>query len=149
MADKVIVSNRAALIAKYGDAGFKKINSALKKLVAADKDRSLTTRVVFLDDAIDVTSLGGTVVGSVSNKAQNKAAIDGVFNALTPDYLMILGSVDVIPHQDLANPVFDPKHPKVDEDKVVPSDLPCELSASTLAAACWRWRQTLGVPRWP
>ena len=133
MADKVIVSNRSALIAKYGDAGFKKINSALKKLVAADADRSLTTRVIFLDDAIDMTSMGATVVGSASNKPQNKAAIDTIFTALTPDYVMILGSVDVIPHQDLANPVFDPKHPKFDEDKIVPSDLPyaCEAPSSS------------------
>ena len=133
MADKVIVSNRAALTAKYGDAGFKKINSALKKLVAADKDRDLTTKVVFLDDSADMTPLGAPVVGNASNKAQNKAAIDGIFQALTPDYLMILGSVDVIPHQDLANPVFDPKHPKVDEDEIVPSDLPyaCDAPGSS------------------
>lgn len=133
MADKVIVSNRSALTAKYGAAGFKKIDSALEKLVAADKARRLTTRVVFVDDAIDMTSLGATVVGSASNKAQNKAAIDGIFTALTPDYLMILGAVDVVPHQDLANPVFDPKHPTFDEDKIVPSDLPyaCEAPGSS------------------
>jgi hypothetical protein len=46
---------------------------------------------------------------------------------------MILGSVDVVPHQDLANPVFDPKHPSFDEDKIVPSDLPyaCEAPGSS------------------
>ena len=133
MADKVIVSNRAALTAKYGDAGLKKINSALKKLIAADKARDLTTRVVFVDDPADMTPLGAPVVGSASNKAQNKAAIDGIFNTLTPDYLMILGSVDVIPHQDLANPVFDPKHPTFDEDQIVPSDLPyaCDAPGSS------------------
>jgi hypothetical protein len=133
MADKVIVSNRTALTAKYGADGLKKINAALKKLVAADKDRDLTTKVVFLDDPADMTPLGAPVVAHASNKAENKAAIDGVFAAITPDYLMILGSVDVIPHQDLANPLFDPKHPDFDEDQIVPSDLPyaCEAPASS------------------
>src|SRR5262249_35919000 len=46
------------------------------------------------------------------------------------DYLMILGSVDVIPHVPLTNPVYSPGD---DDDKKVPSDLPyaCEAAYST------------------
>lgn len=133
MGDKVIVSNRSALNAKYGNAGLARITTAVRKLVAADKRRGLTTRVVFLDELKAMTRLGAPHVETATNQQQNKAAIDAVCAAFTPDYLMILGSVDVIPHQDLANPVFDPKRPKEDPDRVVPSDLPyaCEAPAST------------------
>lgn len=53
---------------------------------------------------------------------QAKAAVDGVFRALDPDYLMILGAVDVVPHQPLHNPMPD------DGDAQAPGDLPyaCE-----------------------
>src|SRR5687768_8254855 len=133
MADKVIVSNRAALTAKYGSAGLAKINGALRKLVAADKTRGLTSRVVFLDDAPAMTRLNAPAVRTASNQRQTKAAVDAVFTKLAPDYLMILGSVDVVPHQDLANPVFDPADPEADVDKTVPSDLPyaCDAPSST------------------
>ena len=133
MADKVIISNRAALIAKYGSAGLRKINGALRRLVAADKARHLTTRVVFLDDTKAMARLGAPAVTTASSQRQNKAAIDGVFAKLTPDYVMILGSVDVIPHIDLANPVFDPDDPEVDVDEMVESDLPyaCDAPLST------------------
>jgi hypothetical protein len=133
MPDKVIVSNRSALVAKYGSAGAAKINTALRKLVAADKARGLTSRLVFLDDAGAMARLDAPVVKRASSERQNKAAIDAVFAKLAPDYLMILGSVDVIPHQSLANPVFDPADPEADVDETVPSDLPyaCEAPSST------------------
>jgi hypothetical protein len=43
-----------------------------------------------------------------------------VFHAYTPDYLMLLGSVDVVPHQPLRNPVYDGVN---DVDRLAPGDL--------------------------
>ena len=45
---------------------------------------------------------------------------------------MILGSVDVIPHQDLVNPAYDPS-PDGDPDRLAPGDLPyaCDAPYST------------------
>ena len=57
---------------------------------------------------------------------QNKRAIDAVAKQLRPDYLMLLGSVDVIPHQDMRNPIPS------DGDPTARGDLPyaCEAPYS-------------------
>lgn len=133
MDDKVIVSNRQALVAKYGNSGLAAIRGALSKLKAADKKRGLVTRVVFLDDAAAMKKLGGQAVSNSKDCRQVKAAVDAVCKALDPDYLMILGSVDVIPHQDIANPIFKPGE---DDDQQAWSDLPyaCDAPYSRDAA---------------
>jgi len=48
--DKIIVTNRSALQNKYGSAGFKKIEAAVRQLIAADKKRNLNSLLVFADD---------------------------------------------------------------------------------------------------
>lgn len=121
MDSKVIVSNRAALVRKYKSAGLAAIRRALTTLVAADKQRGIATRVVYLDDAVRMKALGGTPVKTATNPRENKAAIDAVCKALDPAYLMILGAPDVVPHQDLDNPAFSPPD---DDDAPAWSDLP-------------------------
>jgi Peptidase family C25 len=127
MDDKVIVSNRSALVTKYGSTGLTAIRSALSKLKAADKKRGLATRVVYLDDAVAMKKLGGQAVSNSKDCRQVKAAVDAVCKALDPDYLMILGSVDVVPHQDVSNPFFKPGE---DDDKEAWSDLPYACDAA-------------------
>jgi hypothetical protein len=119
--DKVIVTNWSVLEAKYGD-GVKEVAAAVDGLIAADAGRGLTTVLVAIDDAAAMDGFGATEVTDGQDAEQAKAAIDGVFRALTPDYLMILGAVDVIPHQPLRNPMPD------DGDVLAYGDLPyaCE-----------------------
>ena len=112
------VTNNAALKDKYG-AGTSVIQAALKRLIEADAKRGLNTKVVGLDAA----ALGAKAVKVPSSPKQNKDAIDAVFEAHEPDYLVILGAPDVVPHQDLTNPVTD------DEDPVAFGDLPYACSA--------------------
>ena len=121
MEDKIIVTNRGALNAKYGAAGFAKIRRALAALIRADAVRGLKARVVYLDDASAMKKLGAAAVKSARDIRGAKKAIDGVHKALKPDYLMILGSLDVVPHQDLLNPAHDPGG---DDDKFAFGDLP-------------------------
>ena len=129
MDDKIIVSNLSALKAKYKTSGVSKIKKACDDLIAADKKRDLATRVIYLDDAKAMKKVGGTAVTNPKDARQNKRAIDAIFNKLRPDYLMILGSIDVIPHQDMKNPVFDPPD---DPDAFAYGDLPyaCEKAYS-------------------
>ncbi|MFY9610245.1 MAG: hypothetical protein WAU45_16730 [Blastocatellia bacterium] len=129
MDDKIIVTNLSRLKAKYGAGAVTKIKAAVKKLTAADKQRGLDTRLVFLDDAAAMKKLKSPPVTRPSDPRQNKEAIDGVCKKLSPDYLVILGAPDVIPHQDLRNPVFDPPD---DPDEFAFSDLPyaCEAAYS-------------------
>ena len=127
--DKLVVTNLSALKAKYG-SGTRRITDAIKYLIQADKKRGLLTRLLALDDVATMKALQAPAVTSAKSEQQNKAAIDAAYRALTPDYLVLLGSLDVIPHQRLKNPMF---HKEGDEDANVPSDLPyaCEAPYST------------------
>ncbi len=121
--DKAIVTHRGALQAKYGAAYAARVQPALAALVVADQARGLVTRVVHLDVAAEMKKLGAPPVTAAGSRRQHKAAIDGVYAALQPAYLCLLGAIDVIPHQDLANPLAS------DGDSVAWSDLPYACDA--------------------
>jgi hypothetical protein len=121
MDDKIIVTNRSALTAKYGASGLTKIRAAVAALVAADARRGIKSRLLFLDDAAAMKKLKGRAVTDRKSARQNKEAIDAICKAASPEYLMILGAPDVVPHQDLSNPMFDPPD---DADRYAYGDLP-------------------------
>jgi hypothetical protein len=125
MNDKIIVTNVAALRKKYGK-GLSQIQTAWKKLIAADKLRNIKTRVIALDSAAAMKKFKVAAVTDPTNAKQNKQAIDAIYRALLPEYLLILGAVDVVPHQDLLNPVFDGAN---DPDKFAYGDLPYACDA--------------------
>jgi hypothetical protein len=129
MNDKIIVSNRGALTAKYGSAGVSKIEKAIKALIAADAKRGIKSRLVYLDKAAAMKSFRGRAVNAPSSARQNKEAIDAIFRTVNPEYLMILGAPDVVPHQDMTNPMFDPPD---DPDRYAYGDVPyaCDVSYS-------------------
>ncbi len=128
MADKVIVTNLEALKQKYVAAGVKTIQSAVRDLIAADKERRLSTSLVALDDAAAMKKLKATPVKTITSPRENKKAIDEVYKALVPDYLMILGAIDVIPHQDLKNPLYS-DDPEGDNEEFAYGDLPYACDA--------------------
>ena len=121
MDDKIIVSNRGALTAKYTSAGVTKIKSAVAALIAADAERGIKSRLVYLDDATAMKGFKGKPVTDPKSERQNKEAIDAIFRSSNPEYLMILGSFDVVPHQDLKSPTFDPPD---EPDEFAYGDLP-------------------------
>ena len=125
--DKVIVTNFSALREKYGNDGLKKINTAVAALMAADKKRGLNDKYLGLDDAAAMKKLGAAPVKTAANRKENKTAVDGIYKSLAPDYIMILGSIDVIPHQDMRNPMYS-TDPDGDPDRFAFGDLPyaCE-----------------------
>jgi Peptidase family C25 len=132
--DKVIVTNRAALRRKYGN-GARSVDAAIRRLIAADKKRGMTTVRVDLD-ALE-TGLKNPDIASATAQRLTKDAIDKACTRYTPDYVMILGAIDVVVMQELANPMNADDDPdNDDEDPVVPSDLPyaCEEAYSTDAA---------------
>lgn len=128
--DKVLVTNFTALQAKYSPADLRKIKTALQGLIAADRQRGLVTRLLAVDDPEAMRQLKAPPVKTAANARQNKDAIDGIYKALAPDYLLIVGSIDVIPHQNLKNLLYSPPD---DPDKVAFGDLPyaCEAPYST------------------
>ena len=124
--DKLIISNRGALQNKYGKPGFQKINDAVKKLIAADKKKSFNSLAVFVDDTAAMKKAKGKVVKDITDPEQYKNAIDSLFHYYTPDYIMLLGAQDVIPHCRFRIPIPD------DDDTFVMSDVPyaCEAPFS-------------------
>jgi hypothetical protein len=133
MTDKVILSNHSALVAKYQAAGERTVNKAVQALIAADRARGLNTAYIEIDVGAIMKKYGGTPVTNAASASQNKRAVDAIYKALAPDYIVLLGAVDVIPHQPLVNPVFNPSRPNDDSDRIVPSDLPyaCEAGYNT------------------
>ena len=81
MDDKIIVSNRTVLTAKYGAAGLAKIKTAVDALIAADKKRGISSRLVYLDDAASMKKFKGKAVTAHTNPRQNKEAIDAIFRS--------------------------------------------------------------------
>ena len=126
--DKVVISNFAALKDKYGSRGLRAIRAAVARLIAADKGRGLNTVLVDVDSKAKMKSLSAARVIDHRNCRQNKEAIDGVYKALMPDYIMILGSRDVIPHQDMKNPLFTKRNGD-DPDQFAWGDLPYACDA--------------------
>src|SRR5215469_10175459 len=101
MTDKAILSNGSALAAKYGSAGAKQIRQAVQNLIAADASRGLKSVYIELDDVNAMKRYGKAVVTNSASAQQNKQAVDAVYKSLAPDYILLLGAVDVIPHQNL------------------------------------------------
>lgn len=116
--DKIFVTNKAALETKYGPLGFAKVRAAVKDLIAADAERGLRARMICLDDGRTMKRFKAKPVTSATDQRQVKQAIDAIYRSLEPEYVTILGSVDVVPHQALKHEVPD------DVDSEVPSDLP-------------------------
>jgi Peptidase family C25 len=129
MVDKLLIGNDTALTAKYGNAGLQAIQAAVSKLIAADQGRGLQTIYVAVDDQATMQVVSGTPVTNPGDPQQNKDAVDALFSFYTPQYVVLLGAVDVIPHQDLQNPAYNPARPNDDPDQVVPSDLPYACAA--------------------
>src|SRR5260221_4294953 len=113
--DKLVVSDRQNLLAKYG-SDLSLIQAAVSKWIQADWVKGIQSKLVYLDVVADV-GLNGMAVVSGTEK-EFKDVIDAFFKEHTPDYLVIRGAPDIVPHQTLTNPAEN------DGDDTIPSDLP-------------------------
>lgn len=117
---KILITSKANLQFKYGKS-YQEIADLLKKLEEADKKRQIDTKTVFIDDAKSARAAGIKAVSSVTAK-ECKRAVDELYKKHVPAYIVIVGAQDVIPFQEINNPVED-------DDPVVPSDLPYACDA--------------------
>lgn len=127
MTTKLVVTHAGRMRKKYGRK-WGRVSEALDRLVAADARRGIATTLVALDKL-------GTHRAVSGNRRSFKAAFDHAYlSANRPDYVLILGGPDVVPHQSLTNPLHVPGGD--DEDPDVPSDLPyaCDRPASSRIA---------------
>ena len=121
MPTKIIVTHQARMKKKYG-SGWTKIRAVIGRLIKADKARGVTTLFVALDDP----DFGDQQ--AKKTQASFKAAVDHAYHLhKKPDYITVLGGPDIVPHQDLVNPLTGTDDE--DDDKEVPSDLPYACDA--------------------
>lgn len=130
MANKLIITNRTALTAKYTASGLAQVEASLTTMIASDRTRNVITTLVYLDDVVQMARFKAPPVTNAASAQQNKVAIDAVVSATNPVFMMILDASDVVPFQPLNNPV--PGDPDLD----VPSDLPyaCDAPYSLFAS---------------
>lgn len=124
MPKKIIVSDEAALTSKYGFKGLKAIRAAVDRLIAADASRGIETIWVPLD--------AGSMGKWRAKRGNTHSFWDAIDNAYKlhngPDYIVILGGPDVVPHQKLRSPLVGAA---ADEDgPTLPSDLPYACDAA-------------------
>ncbi len=122
MSTKVIVTNRAALAAKYSPGGCATVQAAASRYRTHFNNAGDTVEIVYLDDAVQMGTLGAPPVTAANTPRENKASIDAVSMRLNADVITVLGAPDIVPHQILDNPA-------IDDDANVPSDLPYACSA--------------------
>ena len=121
---KFIITSKANLKEKY-QKSFPAVVALLNKLKKADKVRKLATEIVFIDDPVSMKKFKVKKASSLAPR-ECKRAVDRLFARWSPSYMVIFGSQDIFPFQDLVNPADD-------DDSIVPSDLPyvCSVGFGT------------------
>ena len=118
---KFIITSKTNLQKKY-QKSFPAVVALLNKLKKADKARKIATEIIFVDDVTSMKKFKVKKASSLSPR-ECKRAVDRLFVRWSPAYIVIFGSQDIFPFQDLSNPADD-------EDSIVPSDLPYVCSAA-------------------
>lgn len=127
MPDKLILSNESVLHRKYASRGTAQILASVNHLISRDAARGIETFYLSIDSSA-VQQFGGSRVTDPLDETQCKQVVDAVSHVLTPYYIMLLGSRDVIPHVSLPNLNYNGVREN-DPDRVIPSDLPYACDA--------------------
>ena len=117
---KLSVTVRGSLERKYA-ADLELVDRAVKAWIAQDRKRGIKTIHVAVDDAAAMKELGVPVIKGTASASKIKDAIDALWERLTPDYLVLFGGDEIVPHFVVANPSYDESG---DDDKEVPTDNP-------------------------
>jgi len=125
--DKVIATNVTALKGKYGDK-YPRVKAAIDALIKADLACGLKTMLIALDSPSGMKRVKGKPVSKASDERGAKAAVDAIYKHYQPDYVLLLGAPDVVPHIQLTNPMTGT--PDDDDDPSVPSDVPYACDAA-------------------
>jgi hypothetical protein len=115
--DKIIVSNRSVLLKKYQKQGLEQIEAGVRNLIAADARRGINSKLIYLDDA-SIRGFQAVPIRHSDRGHEVKNAIDALCRWFKPDYVMILGSSDVVPHIQISNLTGD------EDGMIIDSDLP-------------------------
>jgi len=106
LSNKLIVSHRGSLIGKYGPEGLAAIEHTVANLVVADAARGIRSHYVYLDDPDAMKRYQSKTVSKTPSAPSCKRVIDKICGMLSPDYIVLLGSYDVIPEFRVPNPTL-------------------------------------------
>src|SRR5436853_7920596 len=95
-ADKLIITNRSALQMKYKGA-FADVKKEIDRLIENDKKRGLSCILCYIDDNAQMTKINSKSVSDNKDPKGVKIAIDALYRAYQPDYMLIFGASDIIP----------------------------------------------------
>jgi Peptidase family C25 len=130
---KLSITHRATLVRKYVPAALAKIDKAVEDWIAADAARGIKTVHVALDDAAAMRRLGVPAVAGKLTPLRTKRALDALARGLAPDYIVLFGGHDVVPHFVVPNPSLDAA--TGDDDPDVPTDNPYACTRAYRARA--------------
>lgn len=119
-ADKILFFHRTRLRQKYGTDRARDVVDALDRLIDADDDRGSRTVRVDLSSTRSLKKYGRTRIPDLDDIAPFVETVQTVTGLAAPDYVVLVGGPDVIPHVPVTNPMGG----TADPDPDVPSDLP-------------------------
>ena len=123
---KLSITIRSNLVKKYPAPALARIDAAIAKWIKADKARAVRTVHVALDDTIAMKPYKVAALKGAITAAKVKNTLDAIVARLSPDYIVLFGSGDIVPHFSVPNPSHDEDG---DDDTVVPTDNPYACSA--------------------
>jgi hypothetical protein len=126
---KLSVTIGKRLVAKYGAAGSKSIDAAIRAWSAAATPLGFKTIHLPLDDANAMARYKVRPLRGAVTPVKVKRVIDALFAALHPDYLVLIGSGDVIPFFEVTNPSS-----RQDDEPTLLTDNPYACSTKFRAA---------------
>ena len=127
--NKLVITHVGALRHKYRSTGLAQVRAALRDLVAADAALGIRTRLVAVDDGRTARAVRAPDVKDPADPAATKRFVDAACARWEPEYVVLLGSPDVVPLQPLTNPLWTGDARRGDADESVPSDLPYACDA--------------------
>jgi hypothetical protein len=101
---KLSVTCGKRLAAKYDAQALDKVRKAIEAWTAADKARGFQTIHVELDDPVAMRSLGVSALTGRATPGKVKRKLDALVARHSPDYVVLIGSADVIPMFVVPNP---------------------------------------------
>jgi hypothetical protein len=122
---KLSITVKAKLEQKYPAAARARLDAAVAAWIKADGARGIRTVHVAVDDPAGMKPYGVPALKGQATADKIKRTLDALVATLSPDYIVLFGSGDIVPHFSVKNP----SRSKDDDDPAVPTDNPYACSA--------------------
>ena len=123
---KLSITVKANLEKKYPAAARARLDATVAAWIKFDGARGIRTVHVAIDDAANMKPYQVPALKGAATADKIKKTLDALVAKLSPDYIVLFGSGDIVPHFSVKNP----SHSKDDDDPSVPTDNPYACSAA-------------------